>query len=133
MPEQFIIVAGDHILQPVGPFPSEEAAHAEYQRNQPRPSEGSRPYLTPPTIVRLLRPALSRSPSANLAESILRKSIAENGGCGTEDCGIAYLDSGWFNVTDEERAYLDALWQELDDAAAVSRLPDTPQAPTEAT
>jgi len=50
--EQFIITAGYGIHLPVGPFPSEEAAHAEYRRNQPTGQD----YLSPPTIVRLLRP-----------------------------------------------------------------------------
>lgn len=50
---QFIITAGDHIDMPVGPFPSEEAAHLAYRRNQPR---GGSVYLSAPTIVRLLRP-----------------------------------------------------------------------------
>ncbi len=52
--EQFIITAGTNIHMPVGPFPSEEAAHAEYRRNQP----SGQVYLSPPTIVRLLKPAL---------------------------------------------------------------------------
>lgn len=51
--EQFIIMAGDGIQLPVGPFPSEDAAHTEYRRNQP---SGKR-YPSPPIIVRLLRPA----------------------------------------------------------------------------
>lgn len=53
MIEQFIITAGDHITQPVGPFTSEQEAHLEYRRNQPK----GLTYLAAPTIVRLLRPA----------------------------------------------------------------------------
>lgn len=53
--EQFIITGGDyHDGMPVGPFSSEEEAHAYYQSNQPHSKE--HPYLRPPTIVRLLRP-----------------------------------------------------------------------------
>lgn len=53
MAEQFIITEGTNITQPVGPFSSHEAAEAEYLRNQPR----DQIYLSPPTIVRLLKPA----------------------------------------------------------------------------
>jgi hypothetical protein len=52
--EQFIITAGTNIHLPVGPFPSEDAAHKEYCRNQPQ----GQVYLSPPTIVRLLHPTV---------------------------------------------------------------------------
>lgn len=51
--EQFIITDGEHVHMPVGPFPSEEAAHSYYRANQPK----GQVYLRPPTIERLLRPA----------------------------------------------------------------------------
>lgn len=52
--EQFIITYGDYMGgSPVGPFPSEEAAHDYYRSNKPQGTV----YLTKPTIVRLLRPA----------------------------------------------------------------------------
>lgn len=54
--EQFVITAGDYVSHPVGPFASEAEAHAYYQSNRPRASEGDLPYITAPTIVRLLRP-----------------------------------------------------------------------------
>jgi hypothetical protein len=51
--DQYIIIAGDYIHSPVGPFASKDEAHAHYQRNQP----SGRRYLSPPRIVRMLRPA----------------------------------------------------------------------------
>lgn len=50
--EAFIITQGDHIYSPVGPFPSEEAAHSYYRSNQPR----GQVYLREPVVVRLLSP-----------------------------------------------------------------------------
>ena len=58
MKEQWIITAGTNICSPVGPFPSEKAAHEEYRRNQPT----GMLYLDKPTIVRLLRPAHEVAP-----------------------------------------------------------------------
>jgi len=53
--DHFVIMQGDNISQPVGPFPSHEEAEAYYCANQP---SGKR-YLSKPRIIRLLRPAVS--------------------------------------------------------------------------
>jgi hypothetical protein len=53
MAEQFIITAGTNIYGSVGPFPSIAAAEDYYRANQPQGA----PWLTEPTIIRLLRPA----------------------------------------------------------------------------
>ena len=53
--QDFVIMQGDNISQPVGPFPSHEAAEDYYCANQP---SGKR-YLSKPRIIRLLRPAVS--------------------------------------------------------------------------